>query len=78
MTHTAATLLGQLYRTLCVNCLASEVGSTLDEADRIARDLSDRGRFVRDWFICGRCHEHDLVMAHVPVVPVWSLGHGPV
>lgn len=74
MTTTAATLLGQLYRTLCVTCLASEVGLTLDEADEIARDLAAGGHFVRDWFVCGRCQEHDLVMAHIPV---WPLHGGP-
>lgn len=68
----AAALISQLYRTLCVACLAEELGTTRVDADDVTRWLAG-SRFARDWQRCGRCSEHDLVLAYVPTAP---LGRG--
>ncbi|MBI2206493.1 MAG: hypothetical protein HYU41_21885 [Candidatus Rokubacteria bacterium] len=70
--RTAAALIGQLYRTLCIACLADELGITQRDADDVARWLAVT-RFARDWQRCGRCREDDMVLAYVPTAP---LAHG--
>lgn len=72
MMRTAATLMGQLYRSLCMSCLAETLGTTTHDADDVARVLT-AGRFIREWQVCARCREDDIVLTHVPS---WPLG-GP-
>ena len=69
MIRVAATLVGQLYRSVCARCLAEEIGTTVHDADDVARALAS-GRFVREWHRCGRCHEDDIVLTHVPQYPL--------
>jgi hypothetical protein len=74
MILTAATLFTQLYRSLCVECLASELGITLREADEVAHDLARTPRFVREWWVCSSCCEDDIVVRHVPMWPLQTGG----
>lgn len=69
MMRVAATLISQLYRSVCARCLADELGTTVHDADDVARVLAS-GRFVREWQRCGRCREDDVVLTHVPSYPL--------
>ncbi len=70
---TAATVVAQLHRNLCARCLARELGAPLDDADDVLRDLALGDRFVREWGICDRCREDDVVLRHVPVSPLGAI-----
>ena len=67
--RTAATLHAQLYRSLCSPCLAETLGTTVHDADDVARVLAGP-RFVREWHVCARCREDDIVLTHVPGSPL--------
>jgi hypothetical protein len=69
----AAPLVVQLYRNVCSDCLARELGLTIGDADDVSRDLSLGGRFVREWGICDRCHDDDVVLRHVPSAPLGAV-----
>ena len=69
MIRVAATLVGQLYRSVCAPCLADELGTSVHDADDVARVLANK-HFVREWQRCGRCHEDDIVLSHVPTYPL--------
>ena len=71
MIRMAATLVGQLYRSVCSDCLAREIGSTEQDADDVARCLAGT-RFVREWQRCGRCGESDIVLTHIPSWPLFA------
>ena len=71
MIRMAATLIGQLYRSVCPRCLAEELGTTVQDADDVARCLSG-DRFIREWQRCGRCHEDDIVLTHLPSWPLFA------
>lgn len=68
--RTAASLTAQLYRSVCATCLARELGTTVLDADDVARHLATTGRFQREWQLCGCCHEDDVVLMHVPSWPL--------
>ncbi len=68
--RTAATLFSQLYRSLCVGCLAHQLCIGEWEAEEIGRELARTPRFVREWWICARCGEDDIVLRHVPMWPI--------
>jgi hypothetical protein len=68
-TRTAATVFGQLYRSLCVDCLANELDILPGEADAIVRELAATPKFVREWWVCARCGEDDIILRHVPMWP---------
>jgi hypothetical protein len=74
MIRTAATLFAQLYRSLCVACLADELGATAREADGVACDLAATPRFVREWWVCSRCGEDDIILRYVPMWPLQTGG----
>jgi hypothetical protein len=71
MIRVAATVVGQLYRSVCSECLAQEIGSTEQDADDVARCLAG-ARFVREWQRCGRCGEADMVLTHIPSWPLFA------
>jgi hypothetical protein len=69
MIRTAATLHAQFYRSLCSRCLAEALGTSVNDADDVARVLSGH-RFIREWHVCARCREDDIVLTHVPSCPL--------
>jgi hypothetical protein len=69
MIRIAASMIGQLYRHVCARCLAEEIGTTVRDADEVARVLAG-SVFVRQWERCGRCRESDIVLTHVPRYPL--------
>ena len=73
MIRVAAGLFGQLYRNLCVECLAEEIGSSFDDAEDVTRTLTEGGAsFIREWHACARCHDFSMVLSHVPTWPLYA------